>query len=332
MLKILFATAIGHTKSYDYLTDGIFHGFKSRPDQFDVYECFAMKHLYKNYSNENDRGLFGKRNLEGSPKELDLSTCIKMIEDKFFDIIVFDWRTTSNFWSHKGLTPYLKETMSIKNRAFSVYPKEKIVFLDGADDNTGKHDMFVTDFLGKSTYFKRELYIDDPYFHPIDFSFQKEQSKALILSDEKEKLLAHVIPDDKATYIFDDELSYFGDYSKSYFGATWRKLGWCCNRHCEIMFSSCVPLFPDIKECPPRTMTFFPKKLFEEVIDRGVLNNKIIKVQKYWDLYTYENIEINRFAIDKSWYDDILEKIYNHAHTNLTTVAMANYVLSKLKI
>ena len=332
MIKVLFVTAVGNAKSYDYLTDGILHGLKTRKDKFDVYECFGMKHLYKNYPTDDSPALFGRRNLDGGPNELGLGVCIKMVADKFFDVIVFDWRTSSEFWNNHGHCPYWKETVAIQNVAFSAYPKEKIVFLDSSDDNVGKYEMFTQPFVGKSTYFKRELYIDDPYFHPIDIPFAAEKGSPLILSNYKDKYLSHVIPEKKDTYIFKDESSYYGDYAKSYFGATWKKIGWGCYRHSEIVFASCVPLFPDIADCPKRTLTFFPKNLFQEVLNRGVLRNTATKVQKYSDMYTYENIEIDESAIDKSWYDDILCRVYDHAHKNLTTTAMADYVLSKLDI
>lgn len=332
MIKVLFATAIGNAKSYDYLTDGIFHGLKTRGDKFDVYECFAMKHLYKNYHSDDGTALFGRKNLDGHPNELTIDVCLQMIRDTFFDVIVFDWRTSNEFWNAHGHCPYFKETVLIRDTAFSAYPKDRIVFLDSSDDNVGKYEMFTQPFVGNSTYFKRELYIDDPYFHPIDIPFAAEKGSPLVLSDCKQKFLAHVIPEKKETYVFNDESSYYGDYAKSYFGATWRKIGWGCYRHSEIVFASCVPLFPDIADCPKRTLSFFPKNLFQEVIDRGVLSNAAIKVQKYQDMYTYENIQINESVIDKFWYDDILTKVYDHAHENLTTTAMADYVLSKLNI
>lgn len=253
-----------------------------------------------------------------------------MIQDKFFDVIVFDWRTSNEFWNNHGHCPYFKETILIRDAAFSAYPKEQIVFLDSSDDNVGKYEMFTKPFVGTSTYFKRELYIDDPYFHPIDIPFAAERGSPLVLSDCKEKFLAHVIPEKKETYVFKDESSYYGDYAKSYFGATWKKIGWGCYRHSEIVFSSCVPLFPDIKECPPRTLTFFPKHLFKQVLDRGILSRDTFRIQKYSDQYAYENFGLNESLVDKSWYDDILTEIYSDAHKKLTTVAMADYVLSKL--
>ena len=332
MIKILFATAVGNAKSYDYLTDGIFHGLKTRGDKFDVYECFAMKHLYKNYPSDDGPALFGRKNLDGHPNELSVDVCLQMIRDKFFDVIVFDWRTSNEFWNNHGHCPYFKETVLIRDSVFSAYPKEKIVFLDSSDDNVGKYEMFTQPFVGKSTYFKRELYIDDPYFHPIDIPFAAEKGSPLVLSDCKEKFLARVIPEKKETYVFKDESSYYGDYAKSYFGATWKKIGWGCYRHSEIVFSSCVPVFPDIKECPRRTLTFFPKQMFEEVLDCGILNQGTFRIQKYWDLYAYENFAINESNVDVSWYDDILTRIYHHAHKHLTTTAMSDYVLSKLNL
>lgn len=332
MINILFATSVGNAKSYDYLTDGIFHGLKTRPEKFSVYECFAMKHLYKDLPTEDGPSLFGRRNISGNPNELSLRECLQMISDSFFDVIVFDWRTSSSFWQSHGHCPYFSETMAIRDAAFAAYSKDKIVFLDSADDPVGKYPEFVKEFLGKSTYFKRELYNDDPYFHPIDIPFAAECTQPLTTSAGKERYLATVVPDQKHTYVFKDAESYYGDYRTSYFGATWKKIGWGCYRHSEIVFSSCIPLFPDIADCPDRTLTFFPKKIFKQVLDRGILSQRTIKVQKYYDMYCYENVEINEKAVDKSWYDDTLRTVYEHAHRNLSTIAMSDYVLSKLNI
>ena len=79
-------------------------------------------------------------------------------------------------------------------------------------------------------------------------------------------MLAKIIPGVKATYTFTEEDEYYKDYNTSLFGLTWKKLGWDCFRHYEILFSNSLPIFPDIDKCPPLTMFNFPKNICAKIL------------------------------------------------------------------
>jgi len=330
-IKVLFVYPLGNIGSNCYVTDGIVHGMASRRDIFDVYfYCVGSNHLYRN----DDKNNFEKANLESNQKIVNEIEATEMISNKFFDILVFSWRTSDVWWKNRGLSPYYEEETRIRSTAFSAYPPEKIAFIDGSDDPThGMHDPLTFDFLGKSTYFKRELYKEENSIFPIGMSFPQNASSGLIRTQEKNKLLATVIPGESETYIFkNDSESYFNDYKRSYFGMTWKKLGWDCRRHYEIIFSSCVPIFPDINECPPQTMTFFPKEICREVLERGILVEGYSRYQKCRISYSYKNIRIDETKVEKNWYNDILFRLYEHAQKFLTTRHMADYVISKMSV
>jgi hypothetical protein len=95
--------------------------------------------------------------------------------------------------------------------------------------------------------------------YPISFSIP--ESKLVSSVPVKEKEFGYLRPGDFTTYIFNDETTYRGDYQTSVFGRTQKKAGWDCLRHYEILANGCVPWFPDLDDCPPRTMTHFPKDL-----------------------------------------------------------------------
>jgi hypothetical protein len=98
--------------------------------------------------------------------------------------------------------------------------------------------------------------------YPISFSIPRE----LVVNSvpEKTKVLATCIPGKASTYVFTEESDYYGDYRKSMFALTTKKAGWDCYRHYEILASGCIPVFPDLKNCPSLTMTTFPRDLVSQ--------------------------------------------------------------------
>lgn len=117
---------------------------------------------------------------------------------------------------------------------------------------------------------------------------------------EKTKKFAHIVPGDLSTYIFSDIDSYYGDYQKSIFGKTWRKGGFDCMRHYEILGNGCIPWFEGLEQYPETIMTNFPKKTILEAMKS-------------------ENPE--------SYIPELLEYTRNH----LTTKASAKYVFKTMK-
>lgn len=109
----------------------------------------------------------------------------------------------------------------------------------------------------------------------------------------KTKELATVIPGDVSTYIFKKEEDYLGDYGTSRFGWTWKKGGWDCMRHLEILASGCVPLFKGMDLCPPAIMVGYPKCLLSQIYSAWV------EAKGEIDSKTYDGW---REALDKQFY------------------------------
>jgi hypothetical protein len=62
------------------------------------------------------------------------------------------------------------------------------------------------------------------------------------------------------------ERDYYADMERSYFGLTWKKAGWDCLRHLELMAAGCVPLFTDIVGAPRGAVAFLPKRVLGHVL------------------------------------------------------------------
>jgi hypothetical protein len=336
-MKILFVAATNSLvnfkninepqyESNDNLTDSLFLEAKSRYSDT-VYECPWMPHMYKDSPTEehrlHGRGFGLHKRLKQTPNILKVNECIEMIENKFFDLIFTDARTHSDWWNSRGLSPFYSDAVKIKESFLKSYPKNKIIFLDGEDQS----NKIYTEFIDKSLYFKREQHTFNKSIHPIEYCLPKENMLEIKSVDEKKRMIATYIPMKFSKYIFEKEDEYYEDYRTSFFGVTWKKLGWTCPRHCEIIFSSCVPVFPDIEECPENTLTFYPKELCKKILKSDfVKNSKHYRYQPYHDLYGYADFE---FEMNNSQeYMDYLHQFKEHALKYLTTEKMFNYILN----
>jgi hypothetical protein len=139
---------------------------------------------------------------------------------------------------------------------------------------------------------------------PISFSIPKEKIVANVT--EKTKLLSSIIPGDRTTYIYNVESEYYKEYQNSIFAITTKKAGWDCMRHYEILANGCIPVFPDIENCPPNTMTFLPKDL-------------LIKANNLYEDSKNKQID----------YLPLARELLEYTKKYLTTENIANYILEK---
>ena len=115
---------------------------------------------------------------------------------------------------------------------------------------------------------RRRVVVD---MHPISFSIPR--GHVLDVPPPKGKPLAAVVPGTMETYEFRPqpghtpaqlaalERDYFVDMQRSMFGLTWKKAGWDCLRHLELLASGCLPLFTDISAAPRGALALYPKKV-----------------------------------------------------------------------
>jgi len=151
--------------------------------------------------------------------------------------------------------------------------------------------------------------------YPISFSFPEEK---IISNIPINKIydFSPLIPGDKTTYIYKTEEDYYDQYQKSFYAITFKKVGWDCMRHYEILANGCLPYFIDINDIPDKTMCNFPKDLVIEGMNLDGVD------------YINRTIDHNKF--DKSKYFDIIRRLLDYTRTYLTTIYSAKYILTTI--
>ena len=291
MLKVLF---INNFSQPDYLSNMLYMGLADNKD-VELYTYAAPFHLIKHVG-WDDKFIINSK-WEGVVKVpgftvcgkvnkgpiIDFAECVKQkILNHFYDKIIY-----SSIWRDQM---YLQEVEK-------AYNKKDIIMIDGDD-----HELILESVAKKGTYFKRELYFERSDVKPISMAVPD----SILQSDSntvKTKLFATVYPGKPETYIFKTEQDYYEDYQKSFFGVTFKKGGWDCMRHYEIIGNRCIPHFIGLEDCPKNILSNWPKEL-------------ILKTNRY-----------AKNCIAPLEYSEFLVELYSYAKQNMTTSALANYVI-----
>ena len=149
--------------------------------------------------------------------------------------------------------------------------------------------------------------------HPITFSIPKEKIVSKV--PFKTKLVSDMIPGDIKTYIYYTEKDYYNEYRQSMFAITFKKGGWDCMRHYEILANGCIPYFQNLEECPKNTLVTLPKSLLLE-------GNSLYEKHKGKQL---EQMSIN----DVIECTNLINALLEYTRNNLTTEKLASYILEK---
>jgi len=284
-MKILF---ISSAHQPDYLCDALYHGLKTEYGT-DVESANEMWYMYDTLLGDEKQYLYGRGFtlyglLNSEIKNVpDVADIIAKISNRFYDYIIYG---------------SIRECKLFFNNVLENYTANKIIFIDGVDRTSIEKDL-----VKKGLYFKRELLQDSPSIYPISFAIPAEN----IINDIPVKIRDWAInyPGKLNTYIHKTEESYYFDYKISKFAVTFKKEGWDCLRHYEILANGCLPYFTDLDKCPSGTLVNFPKKL--------VLSIK-------------QRIE-NNIQFSDEEYKQVVQELLSYTKENLTTVALANYVL-----
>ena len=157
--------------------------------------------------------------------------------------------------------------------------------------------------------------------HPISFSVPEE----LMLHQtrvHKSRVVAEVVPGRPNTYIHTTQEGYYKGYSIALFGMTWKKSGWDCMRHYEILAAGALPYMPDIEDKPNGTMFRIPTELLKRVIRMPGIDHAAIAAKRF-----DQDLELINDGFDIGLYEALLSELMAHARSYLTTVSMANYLL-----
>lgn len=327
-MKILFVGQRNDHDGYlnDYMSDLLLHGLREVYGD-NVIDYPGSVHLYKNQTKNFDKSrLWGKgittSNILDDYNSIDRTEILTKIKKKFFDVIIYGSARRNNY--------LLDEAVKFDN---------KIIFIDGEDDNH-----IEAKYLTLGLYFKRELLSHHDKVYPISFAIPKNK----IIKDTSfnpEFLLSPLIPGKLKTYIYEDELSYYNMYQNSIFSLTYRKAGWDCLRHYEILMNGSIPIFLNIEKCPTFTMWNFPKKIIFDINNKyeNVLNfynplkifkKKFLNFHRISNLFTYnlKSIDIYKYLNNNKELLDYRLELLDYTKKNLTTEVLAKYVVGKLKI
>lgn len=130
---------------------------------------------------------------------------------------------------------------------------------------------------------------------PLGYSYPEELF--LTSNPKKTQVWAEVIPGFRETYRFNQEQDYYQMYQSARFGFTWKKGGWDCLRHYEIISNGAIPVFKDIDLCPESTLVNLPKDLFKRV------NNELIpwkSTSDYEELFRTLLTQIQEYCLENA--------------------------------
>lgn len=172
-----------------------------------------------------------------------------------------------------------------------------------------------------------------PVLNIFPISFGILDSEIVSQVPPKSKVLGRVIPGNMSTYFtLDEEALYYKDLQQSLFALTYKKGGWDCLRHYEILASGTLPLFLDIAECPLHALRLHPRKLYSLILQfPGLLKDNVRRVDRM--TYQFDRIDIPTFPatassshFDTALYVHITKALLQYIKSVLSTKALAKYV------
>jgi hypothetical protein len=287
-MKILF---ISSGLQSDYQCDCLYHGLKSLYGA-DVESTNDMWFMYDTLLDEERKYIYGRGFtlyglLDSSLKSVpEIDIINKRIKERYYQYVIYGSCTRD---------------LSFLDIVLKNYLSNEVAFVDGEDIT--QVDLKL---LNSGTYFKRELVSNIKGVYPISFAIPEQQIVEHL--PEKSKSWATNYPGKLDTYIFETEASYFKDYQTSNYAVTFKKAGWDCLRHYEIIANGCIPYFTDIFDCPDNTMHNYPKDIIRQLAEK-LKSNMVLSGDEYQS------------------YASLLLK---YCRDNLTTKSLANYVVEKL--
>ena len=287
-MKVLF---ISKNELPDFQCDMVFHGLRTLlgSDCIDANTLWymydgTMQEFWNSMIPNNGKSYGNGFTLYGLLENIDIdrTDIYNKIRSHYYDKIVYGSITRCD--------DYL-------NTVSQFYKKDDIILIDG-EDNTEIN----MKYFGIGVYYKRELIYDiSDYLKPINFCIPKNLIVDLV--PVKQKDYGYIIPGDLSTYIYNNQDEYYNDYAISYYGVTYKKGGWDCLRHYEILMNGCMPFFPGLQECPVNTMTLFPKMIVHQ-------NNEILKNSGLPENYNH-----------------VMQQLIDHTKKYLTTEYTAKLIL-----
>ena len=186
--------------------------------------------------------------------------------------------------------------------------------------------------------------------HPLTFGIPSKHVQDAV--QPKGRVLSTVVPGDWSTYAYmprEDqtpqqrsqlERDYYVDMQRSFFGLTWKKGGWDCLRHLELLASGCLPLFTDIAKAPRGVLSLYPKRVLQLLLDfPGIKNLTGVPGLQGTQFSTDPSFDpkrrvvvIEEEKINLPLYATAVNVLLEFTRNRLTTEAVAAHVLSRMGV
>lgn len=251
----------------------------------------------------------------GSTRECGRSTQIPPINSQFA-VGVSKTYASQEFYLHDSIdTSYLEYFRKRKEEGtLSVYQQLLMVAINNMfSDLANRMHPYA---LKVNSTFSQSI-------HPISFSIPEEYIGAVVPS--KEKPFGSIIPGNLSTYVFETEEQYYDDMRHSMYCLTFKKGGWDCLRHLEILASGCVPLWTDIQQCPSSSAVAYPKGVLSVILTDPALT--IIGNTTGASFF----MDFNENMFDAGAYFATVSALLHYTKYVLSTKSMALYMLGNIQ-
>lgn len=148
--------------------------------------------------------------------------------------------------------------------------------------------------------------------------------------NQKTQVVSEAKPGQVSSYQWgSNKIAYYEQYQKSMFAYTWRKGGWDCNRHVEILRNGCVPYMHDIGSCPPYIMALYPKKTMLQILTLPGLNPSSYETEK-WPVNWKVNqpLTLDEKLFDKDTHQSLVNYLLKYTYYYLNPQNHIDYILT----
>jgi hypothetical protein len=168
------------------------------------------------------------------------------------------------------------------------------------------------------------------HLHPISFAIPIDNIVTTL--PHKSHTFSQVVPGKASTYFnLYNESNFFADMRHSLFSLTYKKGGWDCLRHLEILAAGSLPLFINIGQCPNQTLVTHPKALYKLILELpGLAVRLSAKESNHGMAMHFERLDFDLSMLDKALYSTIASALLHYTRNVLSTHAMAAYVLDTM--
>jgi len=159
---------------------------------------------------------------------------------------------------------------------------------------------------------------------PISFAFPTSKIRTTV--GAKTRAFAQYRPNSSRRYMYEKEHELYDDYASSYFALTWKKGGWDCFRHYEILANGAIPYFMNLDKCPAKTMATLPKELIMKAMKMPGVTVTVPCDNGVCDWHN-PIPAINFDLFDVGLYHQYAQELLEYTEQNLSTLALGHYLI-----